>query len=215
LPKGPPLVPNASCPHDWRLNRELRFVWEQQRARQWINFREIAEWLLDLDGRNAYDMLQRDLLAGDFEEGGRSRVLYLNFRTKMARMTRPRLSDAMDTFPGGIVISQYLARCWIPRQMFVHWLAKHELPRAPARFKPRKETREFALASDETAITKALAERLRVDPNMTRRAAETWCRQAAPKLSVRGFKNRVWPNARKMARLEERARAGRKPKSAR
>src|SRR5271169_6453716 len=90
----PPLIRNANCPKDWRINREVRFTWRQQRQREWISFREIAEWCAERSGQfneveltRAYDMLQHDLLNGDFEEHGRSKVLYLHFRTPMAKMT--------------------------------------------------------------------------------------------------------------------------------
>ncbi|MGY3506649.1 MULTISPECIES: hypothetical protein [unclassified Bradyrhizobium] len=148
---GPPLIPNPSCPRDWRLNREARFTWKQQRRREWISFREIVEeWLPEIDGHetvraNARDILLRDLLAGDFEEHGRSKVLYLHFRTRMARMKRQHLLTIIDTSPPDVVWSEYLARCWFPRSMFHHWLAKHELPRNPARFEPREEATEHAL----------------------------------------------------------------------
>jgi uncharacterized protein VirK/YbjX len=102
-----PLIRNAKDPEDWRLNREVRFTWRQQSKREWIPFREIAEWFAELGSSganegaraNAYNMLQRDFLNGDFEEAGRSRVLYLHFRTPMAKMTRNRLQTAIDTLP--------------------------------------------------------------------------------------------------------------------
>jgi len=213
MSEDPPLIPNANCPRDWRLNREVRFTWRQQGTRQWISFREIAEWLLDLDGRDACTILQRDLLVGDFEEGGRSKVLYLHHRITMARMKQPRLNDAIDTFPPDIVCSEYLARCWIPRRVFVRWLAKHELPRAPARFEPRKEVRKPLSASDEAAVIRVLAGHFKIDPLITREAAEALCRQEAPGLSKKGFRNRIWPNARAKAGLPTTAHAGRKPKS--
>jgi hypothetical protein len=140
-----PLIPNPNCPTDWRLNREVRFTRRQQRSHEWINFREIAEWLSEIDGHgvpneaaraNAYDMLTRDLLAGDFEEEGRSKVRYLYHASKMARMTRQRLNDVLDTFSTVDVRSEYLARCWIPRRMFDQWLAKHCLQASPRRFQP-------------------------------------------------------------------------------
>jgi hypothetical protein len=142
-----PLIPSASNPRDWRINREVRFTWRQQRTREWINFAEIAEWLAELNGRgvpdkaarlNAYDMLQRDLLTGNFEAGRKSQVRFLHFTSPMARMTRERLNTLLDMVEtGGLPVdsvrSEYLARCWIPRR-----LAKHVLPTAPARFEPQK-----------------------------------------------------------------------------
>jgi hypothetical protein len=71
----------------WRTNRIARFTEDQRRKREWINFAEIADWCSEVDGSvvpnesaraSAYEKLQRDLLEGDFEENGRSRVLYLH-----------------------------------------------------------------------------------------------------------------------------------------
>jgi hypothetical protein len=172
--ESPPVIPNANCPQDWRINREGRFTWRQQRAHDWISFREIAEWLSELDGHgvpneaarvNAYDLLMRDLLAGDFEEQGRSKVRYLHFRTAMARMTRERLNNALDTLSLADVRSEYLARCWIPRRMFDRWLAKHELPQSPARFEPQSPAENTRLHPDQSL-------RLTRPPSMRRRGRE-------------------------------------------
>jgi hypothetical protein len=145
----PLLIQNANRPRDWRINREIRFILRQERKREWIPFREIAEWLSEIDGRgvpneaaraNAYDMLQRDLMGGDFEEAGRSKVLCLHPLTTKGRMRRQQLSDAIDTFPPDRLRAAYLSRCWIPRRMFDRFLAKHELPAAPRRFEPRERS---------------------------------------------------------------------------
>ena len=80
-----------------------------------------------------------DLLAGEFEENGRSRVLYLHPGTAKARMTRERLRDAIDhNYDGDHGRSAYLAHCWLPRSLFDQWLAKHRLPESPPRFQPQK-----------------------------------------------------------------------------
>ena len=143
---GLPLIRNPKGPEEWRVNREVRFTWRQQREREWIPFREIAEWFAELNGgganeaarASAYEMLQHDFLNGDFEEAGRSRILYLHFRTPMAKMTRNRLQTAIDTLSDEDVRLEYLGRCWLPEPMFQRWLAKHELPLSPPRFEPRK-----------------------------------------------------------------------------
>jgi hypothetical protein len=156
----------------------------------------------------------RDLLAGDFEEQGRSKVLYRHFRITRARVTREWLNDVLDTFSLADVRSEYLARCWIPRRMFNRWLAKHELPPSPARFEPQRETRVRATkASDEAAAVKALAARLKECPELTRAAANEWCREKGYVLSGRGFQDRVWPQARVKAELPEKAQGGRKKSS--
>jgi hypothetical protein len=142
-----------------RIDREIRFIQRQRRKREWISFREIAEWLSEINGRgvpnetardNAYNMLQHDLLAGQFEEAGRSMVLYLHPATPMGRMTPERLQSWLDTFPVERVRSAYLGRCWIPRRMFDRWLAFHEHPPSPAR---------FALATSESSAASAAAYR--------------------------------------------------------
>ena len=73
-----------------RDNRIDRFAREQHNRRDWINFAEIAERCAEVSGSivpdekaraATYDALRRDLLAGDFEENGRSRVLFLHPRS--------------------------------------------------------------------------------------------------------------------------------------
>jgi hypothetical protein len=95
----------------------------------------------------AYDLLRDDLLRGEFEEWGESRVLFLNpdFRVPMTtervprlarRVTREGLRAAIETHSPKLIRSQYLAHFWIPRRMFNRWLKKHDLPPSPALFKP-------------------------------------------------------------------------------
>jgi hypothetical protein len=80
----------------WRLVRIARFTEIRRHVRKWINFAEIAEWCSEESGivpnaaaqEAAYQKLQRDLLEGDFEENGRSQILYLHPYTMKARMTR-------------------------------------------------------------------------------------------------------------------------------
>lgn len=223
-----PLIPNPRSPEDWRINRQVRFTWQQERKREWISFREIADWYSEFASHgvpseaaraNAYDMLESDLLSGDFEEQGRSRVLYLHFRhfrTVTARMTRQQLNDALDLDGLSLadVRSQYLAPCWIPRHLFDRWLAKHELPPSPARFEPQKEAAvHVPLASDEASAIQELAAHLRQHPDLKRGAAQAWCAKAGFRLTGRGFQNRVWPRARAKAGLPENAPSGRPGKS--
>ncbi len=146
----PLLVHNPTGPRDWRINRAVRFKWRQQDRHGWIQFHEIAEWYAELNRgsmtkeaarASAYDMLQCDLLAGEFEEGGRSQVLFLHPDMLKARMTPAWLRTIIERQrrPEEIVRGQYLSQCWIPRRMFDWWLARHELPRSPPRFEPREQ----------------------------------------------------------------------------
>jgi hypothetical protein len=131
----------------WRTARIERCTEIQRRTREWINFAEIAEWCSDESGvvpnedarGAAYQKLQHDLLEGDFEENGRSRVLYLHLYSTKARMTRDWLTRQIETSKDQTTInSQYLAHCWIRRDFFERWLAKHRLPESPPRFQPRQ-----------------------------------------------------------------------------
>jgi hypothetical protein len=101
-PRGQRIL-SARKAAQWDEERIRRFEEEQRRKREWISFVEIAEWYSGLGLTNpkkaaaaaeqAYRMLQSDLLAGLFEEGGRSRVLFrfpgVDFTA--GKMTRQRL----------------------------------------------------------------------------------------------------------------------------
>ena len=133
---------------------------------------------------SAYEKLQRDLLEGDFEENGRSRVLYLHPWTVKAKMTRQWMENMIETHPRATIPRQYFDHCWLPRNLFQRRLAKHHLPASPRRFQPQKSHRVTAsIAGDESTAIKALAshlkdngrrqaykKRLRPDVNRNRRA---------------------------------------------
>src|SRR5262245_24538449 len=72
-------------------NRIRRFKEVQRRKCNWIKFTQIAEAYSEQGGpgaaERAYAMLQHDLLAGNFEENGRSQVLYLFPGVTDRRMT--------------------------------------------------------------------------------------------------------------------------------
>jgi hypothetical protein len=129
-----------------RVTNVEQFEKEQLCSREWINFADIADWcskearsiIPDEQKRAAaFDTLARDLLAGDFEEGKKSWVLYLHPKSEKRRMTRQWLNDAIDgDWDGHRGRSQYLPCCWIPRRMFDAWLKKHRLEQSPARFQP-------------------------------------------------------------------------------
>jgi hypothetical protein len=91
----------AKQARQWRSARMERFAQTQRRERNWINVEEIGELCSELDGsgvpneaarENAYRNFEHDLLHGDFEENGRSRVLYLHPWTVRTRMTREWLA---------------------------------------------------------------------------------------------------------------------------
>jgi hypothetical protein len=212
----------------WDEDRIRRFKEDQRRKREWISFVEIAEWYSGLEvptnpkkaaaaAEQAYRMLQTDLLAGLFEEGGRSRILFrfpgVDFTA--GKMTRQRLQAAIDDDPDGEHVRLLLRHCWLPRKLFERWCEWHHLPKSPSRFQPQKSQRVLAAtAGDETAAIRALAFHLRSNRDLKKGEAQSWCHIAGFNLTGRGFQNWVWPRAREEAGLEAKAPSGRPKKRA-
>jgi len=73
-----------------------------------------------------------------------------------------------------------------------------------------EKSRSSAISATESQAKKFLATRLRANPEMKRHEAWNTCRNRF-KLTERGFRFRVWPDARANAGLERRGRKGRKP----
>jgi hypothetical protein len=70
-------------------------------------------------------------------------------------------------------------------------------------------------AAQERAAIKALAAHLTNNRDLRREDGMAWCRAEGHDLSIRGYRNRVWPSARVEAKLDEKGSAGRKRNSAR
>jgi hypothetical protein len=213
----------------WDEDRIRRFEEEQRRKREWINFVEIAEWYSELRvpttpekaaaaHEQAYNMLERDLLAGLFEEGGNSQVLFLHpgLSPSHWKMERQWLRDAIDNNYDNEHGRSYLRHCWLPRTLFKRWCGWHHLPKSTPLFQPQKSQPVLAAtAGDETAAIRALASYLRSNRDLKKDEALSWCRILGFNLTRSGFQNRVWPRAREQAGLEAKARPGRKRKSLR
>ena len=147
----------------WRAARMERFAQAQLRKREWINFEEVAVLCSELDGsgvpndaafENACRNLERDLLIGDFEDNGRSRVLYLHPWTVRTRMTREWYQNATQYhYDGDRGRSQFLPWCWFSRAMYERWAAKHNLPISPPRFRPEHAVTDVAIAQPNASET--------------------------------------------------------------
>ena len=137
----------------WDEDRIRRFAETQRHKREWISFVEIADWYSELGGpanpkkaaaarEQAYKMLEQDLLAGLFEKGGRSQVLFRFPGVNLAhgKMTRKRLQEAIDNNIDGEHGRLFLKHCWLPRNLFERWCAWHHLPKSPPRFKAPQES---------------------------------------------------------------------------
>jgi hypothetical protein len=132
---------------EWRASRIERFAERQRRDREWINFGEIADWCAREPGSImpdeslralALDTLAKDLLAGEFDENGRSQALLLQpYSPKKARMTREYLSDVIESdIDQERGRSDFLPFCWARREMIARWFEKHRLPKSPALLEP-------------------------------------------------------------------------------
>jgi hypothetical protein len=106
----------------WLINRILRFSKRQDRERSWINFKDLAERY----GRNVsvsegFKQLQVAILAGEFEQNGRCRVLYLHPVVTKTKMTRAWLTTVTEVYEPATIERQYLGWCWVPREMAIAW----------------------------------------------------------------------------------------------
>jgi hypothetical protein len=143
--------PDDVCDHfvrrvrHWRAKRIMRFADRQAHERRWIEFGELAERY----GRNVgisegYELLRRAVIAGEFERAGRCRVLYLHPFDIHTKMTRERMANISESYIDAVPSShasyfrrtlerQYLACCWIPRDMAAAWCSTHNIGRDIAR----------------------------------------------------------------------------------
>jgi hypothetical protein len=143
----------------WWRRREhsiVRFAERQNRVRQWLAFREIADWCArattgaSIDNeetarRLAYQRLDQSARNGEFDRNercrgtamktARSKILYLDtyiageLRTpKRCRLSKEQIELVED-------IRDLGARCWLPRELARQWLGVHGYP-WPRHFEP-------------------------------------------------------------------------------
>jgi hypothetical protein len=122
-----------------------RFTEDQRRKRNWINFAEIADWCSDLNGPapndsvrvDAYRKLQQALLDGDFEQDGPAGVRLLH--PKMFKRIQREYARTISAIHEERLRSDVLPYCWLSRDLFERWCAKHHLPASPPRFQPKQQ----------------------------------------------------------------------------
>lgn len=124
----------------WRRKRIKAFLELQRKGREWISFTEIADHCAREGGsivpdeqrrKRAYAELSAAILRGDFDQTGRSHVLFLSEHSCFARMTAERLRDIQGIAgwtDDGTIDRQYLACCWVPAAMARAWFGRLNLP---------------------------------------------------------------------------------------
>jgi hypothetical protein len=137
------------CTRQWRTARIKRFAERQRISRKSINLGEIAEWCSEENSIEpnenkrawAFEKLVDDLLDGEFEEGGRSRVHFLHLYIAK-RVTLEWFRDVIKYNLDGHRGRFILAHCWFSRRLFDRWLARHRLQESTPRFEP--QAKQFA-----------------------------------------------------------------------
>jgi hypothetical protein len=115
----------------------MRFVERQRVARQWIALVDLADWCARSTARAsvagedearklAYRLLAESALLGEFEQEGKSKILYLvpdvfdDGGTPRFRMTREKFGfAALGT------ATDLLRCCWLQREMARQWIETH------------------------------------------------------------------------------------------
>ena len=155
--------------------------------RPWL---EAVEWIKDIEGYSWTEALRR--LAVKLAHGDVQAVN--GYLTPLSRGLFPHRLIALtanDLRPD-VPLECRILISW--EDLLKVWPQKSPVPTAAV------ETRAIAL----------LKERLEAEKHMTRERAFEACRERFPTLSERGFRSRVWPEARKAAGLDPKAPSGRK-----
>ena len=111
-----------------RADKMLRFAKLQARERQWIRLSEIAEhYGRERSAAAGYAALQTSILANDFIERGRSRLLYLHPWSPMAKMTSGKMQILGEVYDPETLARHYIGCCWVPIAMAIKWCARHRV----------------------------------------------------------------------------------------
>jgi hypothetical protein len=113
------------------LERRIeRWMERMRRSREWISFADIADWCAREKGSiraddnlkaGAYRALGESVMSGEFEERGRSRVVYQAALLVPSHPVRIRMTrELYEACPEPK--RDNLAWCWVPRDLACRWL---------------------------------------------------------------------------------------------
>jgi hypothetical protein len=112
-----------------RAEKMLRFAKRQATERQWIRLSEIADhYGRERSAAAGYAALQASILADQFVERGRSRLLYLHPWSTMAKMTSGKMRTLIEVYSNPEILTRhYVGCCWMPIDMAIKWCAQHRV----------------------------------------------------------------------------------------
>jgi hypothetical protein len=159
-------VKPPSMTREAHIRQILRFRDCQSRRRNWLGFWDIADWIAcdrgATDRRDeqlraqGYSDLFDAILAGEFDQRGRSCVLYLApLPGGKPRLSADLLRQMRDQYAGTTTINdEVLPRCWVPRSLAQQWFARRDIV-WPGRFDPVSGFGARAPASESASPSKA------------------------------------------------------------
>jgi len=148
-----------------RRVRQFSRFHDCQRRRRWLSFEEIADWCARISGTvrrdealraQAYADLGDAMLAAEFGDGARSRVLYFHPdpgpSEERLRLAPEGLRTWLDFYgtDNPIITTEILSRCWLPRDLCRSWFERHGLT-WPSAFDPPDARRAAELLGSRAA----------------------------------------------------------------
>ena len=183
------------------------FYARQAIRRRWVVFVDLAVWAArsstgaseeqEAAALNlAWSRLARSFSRGEFEQGGRSTVRYLDERVAADgsvadwHMTTERFKSALDGAAPGLPL-YVLMRCWVPAEIGGRWLSRHgyqaaqhlllrlrdEAPRPNVPAEKAAPDPAVACAPAGAKVRKALPPKAKGRPPTKREAAQQWVRE--------------------------------------